>query len=82
MAHPDQELCRRSAAPCPRAPGRQRRAGQRKPAGDGQPIPPADGDVSVAPALVGAKTLYRLSRNADGSLRANDDTSGWIEAAG
>ena len=42
---------------------------------------PLMGDASVAPGLVGAKTLYRLSRNADGSLRANDDTSGWIVEA-
>lgn len=42
---------------------------------------PLMGDASVAPGLVGAQTLYRLSRNADGSLRANDDSSGWIVEA-
>jgi hypothetical protein len=34
-------------------------------------------DTGVGSAPAGALTLYRLSRNSDGSLR-NDDTTGWI----
>lgn len=38
---------------------------------------PLHADTNVAAAPIGAKTLYRLGRNADGSMRT-DDTSGWI----
>lgn len=38
---------------------------------------PLLGDSTVAAAPVGAKSLYRLSRNADGTLRS-DDTTGWL----
>ena len=66
---------------CPRALGGNGAQVNEKPAGDGNRIPPADGGRIGRAGLVGAKTLYRLSRNADGSLRANDDTSGWIVEA-
>ena len=38
---------------------------------------PLQGDQTVAPATPGALTLYRLSRNADGTLRTSD-SAGWI----
>lgn len=38
---------------------------------------PLPGDKTVAPAADGAKTLYRLGRNPDGTLRSGD-TDGWI----
>ena len=38
---------------------------------------PLQGDRTVAPATPGALTLYRLSRNADGTLRTSD-SAGWI----
>ena len=38
---------------------------------------PLQGDQIVAPATPGALTLYRLSRNADGTLRTSD-SAGWI----
>lgn len=38
---------------------------------------PLAGDKDVGAAPAGAKTLYRLSRNADGSLRTGD-SAGWI----
>ena len=41
---------------------------------------PLAGDKTVAPAPPGALTLYRLSRNPDGTLRT-DDGAGWITAA-
>lgn len=45
-----------------------------------QEFRPLLADVDVAAATPGAKTLYRLSRNADGTLRT-DDTTGWIAEA-
>lgn len=41
---------------------------------------PLAGDKTVAAATPGAKTLYRLGRNADGTMRTGD-TAGWITDA-
>ena len=41
---------------------------------------PLPGDKTVAGAVSGAKTLYRLGRNADGTLR-DGDADGWITDA-
>lgn len=41
---------------------------------------PLPGDKTVAPAVPGAQTLYRLGRNPDGTLRTGD-TDGWITDA-
>lgn len=41
---------------------------------------PLAGDKTVAGAVPGAKTLYRLGRNADGTLR-DGDTDGWLTDA-
>ncbi len=41
---------------------------------------PLQGDQTVAPATPGALTLYRLSRNADGTLRTSG-SEGWITDA-
>ena len=38
---------------------------------------PLPGDKTVAAGLAGARTLYRLNRNADGTLRTSD-SAGWI----
>lgn len=45
---------------------------------------PLSADTTITTGLDGAKTLYRLSRNADGTLRTNDpagDATGWIAEA-
>ena len=38
---------------------------------------PLADDTTIGGAPLGTKTLYRMARNADGTLRADDD-SGWI----